>query len=79
MDPSGGSMHEALASEREEASGQLDFEKAAAIHKRIEKLDEALRGQPELVRRIETLDAVVLQRATQEHTVAMFATRSGRN
>ena len=78
MDTSGGSLHEALGKEREEASEQLDFEKAAAIHKKIEKLDDALRGQPELIRRIEKLDAVVLQRSTQEHTVALFVVRGGR-
>jgi len=78
MDTSGGSLQESLGKERDEASEQLDFEKAAAIHKKMEKLDDALRGQPELVRRIEQLDAVILQRATQEHTVAMFALRGGR-
>lgn len=78
MDTSGGSLHEALSRERDEASEQLDFEKAETVHKKIEKLDDALRGQPELVKRIETLDAIVLQRATQEHTVAMFAIRGGR-
>jgi excinuclease UvrABC nuclease subunit len=78
MDTSGGSLRQTLRKERDEASEQLDFEKAATIHKKIEKLDDALRGQPELVKRIEQLDAVVLQRATQEHTVAMFAIRGGR-
>jgi excinuclease ABC subunit C len=78
MDTSGGSLHETLAKEREAASGQLDFEKAAAIHKKIEKLDDALRGQPDLVRRIGSLDAVILQSATEEQTVALFAVRGGR-
>jgi excinuclease UvrABC nuclease subunit len=78
MDTGGGSLHEALEQEREAASDQLDFEKAAAIHKKIDKLDDALRGQPDLVRRIENLDAVVLERATQEQTVVLFAIRGGR-
>ena len=78
MDTGGSSLHETLGKERDQASEQLDFEKAATIHKKIEKLDDALRGQPELVKRIEQLDAVVLQRTTQEHTVAMFAVRGGR-
>ena len=78
MDTSGGSLQERLAQERDEASEQLDFEKAATVHKKIEKLDDALRGQPELVRRVELLDAVVLQRSTQEHTVALYAIRGGR-
>jgi len=78
LDTSGGSLHEALSHEREMASEQLDFEKAATIHKKIEKLDDALRGQPDLVRRIENLDAVVLQRAREPQTVALFAFRAGR-
>jgi len=78
MDTGGSSLHDALEKEREGASEQLDFEKAAAVHKKIEKLDDALRGQPDLVRRIERLDAVVLQRATEDHTVVLFAMRGGR-
>jgi len=31
----------------------------------VEKLDEVLRGQPELTRRIQDLDAVILQRAAK--------------
>jgi excinuclease ABC subunit C len=78
MNTSGNSLQATLAEERDGASEQLDFEKAAMIHKKIEKLDDALRGQPGLVRRIEQLDAVVLQRATQAHTVALFAIHGGR-
>ena len=72
------SLHETLAQEREVASEQMDYEKAAAIHKKLEKLDDVLRGKPELSRRIQNLDAVVLQRAVEEHTVAFFAIHRGR-
>jgi len=78
MDTGGGSLQTTLAKEREAASEHLDFEKAAAIHKKLEKLDDALRGQPDLVRRIEKLDAVILQRATEEQAVALFAIHGGR-
>jgi excinuclease ABC subunit C len=78
MDTGGGSLQTTLAKEREAASEHLDFEKAAAIHKKLEKLDDALRGQPDLVRRIENLDAVILQRATEEQAVALFAIHGGR-
>jgi len=72
------SLHEALTQERELASEQLDFEKAAAMHKKLEKLDEALRGKPDISRRIEDLDGVILQRAVEPHTVAFFAIHGGR-
>ncbi|HUN60716.1 MAG TPA: hypothetical protein VMU53_01945 [Candidatus Sulfotelmatobacter sp.] len=78
LDTNSLSLHSALQQDREVASEQLDFEKAAAIHKKLEKLDEVLRGKPELARRIQDLDVVVLQRAVDEHTVAFFAMRGGR-
>lgn len=78
LDSGGGSLRDALARDREAASEQLDFERAAAIHKKLEKLDDALRGQPELSRRIQDLNAVILQRTTDPQAVAFFAFRGGR-
>ena len=60
------------------AAEQLDFERAATVHRRIEKAAEALRGLPDLARRLEDLNAVVLQRAAEENTVAVFVVRAGR-
>jgi excinuclease UvrABC nuclease subunit len=74
----GASLTAELEREREAASETLDFERAAAVHRRIEKTGEALRGLPELARRIDDLNAVVLQRAAEENTVAVFAVRAGR-
>jgi excinuclease ABC subunit C len=78
MDTGGTSLHDVLARDRESASEQLDFEKAAAIHKKLEKLDDVLRGKPDLSRRIQNLDAVILQRTPAEQSIAFFAVRSGR-
>jgi len=77
LETSGGSMRTAIEEEREKASQQLDFERAAALHKKVEKLDEVLRGRPELTRRIQDLDAVILQRAAEEQTIGVFAVRGG--
>jgi excinuclease UvrABC nuclease subunit len=74
----GASLTAELEREREAASEALDFERAAAVHRRIEKAAEALRGLPELARRLEDLNAVVLQRATEQNTVAVFVVRAGR-
>ncbi len=74
----GGSLTAELEREREAASEALDFERAAAVHRRIEKAAEALRGLPDLARRLEDLNAVVLQRAAEENTVAVFIARGGR-
>jgi len=78
LDTSGGSLHDALAQDRESASEQLDFEKAAAIHKKLDKLDDVLRGKPDLARRIQNLDAVILQRTVDEQSILFFAVRGGR-
>jgi excinuclease ABC subunit C len=73
----GEALTTALEREREAASGALDFERAAALHKRLEKVSTALRGLPELVRRVQDLDAVILERAAEEKTVAVFPLRRG--
>ncbi len=75
---SGASLTAELEREREAASEALDFERAAAVHRRIEKAAEALRGLPELARQLDDLNAVVLQRAAEEDTVAVFLVRAGR-
>ena len=78
LSTSGASLTAELERERELASEALDFERAAAVHRRIEKAAEALRGLPELARRLEELNAVILQRAAEENTIAVFAVRAGR-
>jgi excinuclease ABC subunit C len=78
LETSGGSLRVAIEQERERASEELDFERAAAVHKRMEKLEDVLRGLPELARRIQDLDAVILQRAAEDQTIAAYAVRGGR-
>ena len=78
LETSGGSLRSTIEEEREKASEQLDFERAAALHKKVEKLDEVLRGRPELTRRIQDLDAVILQRAAEEQTIGVYGVRAGR-
>jgi excinuclease UvrABC nuclease subunit len=71
-------MRASIEEDREKASDQLDFERAAALHKKVEKLDEVLRGRPELTRRIQDLDAVILQRTAEEQTIGVYPLRGGR-
>jgi len=66
-----------LGRERDAASAALDFERAAALHKKMDKVAHVLRGLPDLPRRIEELDAVILQRAPEEGTIAVYAARGG--
>jgi excinuclease UvrABC nuclease subunit len=78
LSSAGESLSVELETEREAASVALDFERAAAVHRRLEKVAEVLRGLPELARRIEELDAVVLQRAVAAESVQVFVVRGGR-
>jgi excinuclease ABC subunit C len=78
LDTDGDSLRAAIEQERERASEDLDFERAAAVHKRIEKMDDVLRAKPDLPRRIQDLNAVILQRAAEDQTIAAYAVRGGR-
>ena len=77
LDTAGGALTAKFEREREAASEALDFERAAALHKRLEKVAAALRGLPELARRIDELNAVILQRGNEEKTIAVFPLLGG--
>ena len=77
LESSGEALTEELERDREAASEALDFERAATVHKRLEKASAALRGLPELARRIDDLDAVILQRAAEEKTIIAFPVLAG--
>jgi len=77
LESTGASLTEQLESEREAASEAQDYERAAALHKRLEKVSAALRGMPEVARRIEELHAVILQRTAEDMTIAVFPVRAG--
>ena len=66
-----------LEAERQAASEALDFEHAAALHKRIEKVSLQMRGLPEIARPLERLHAVILQRTAEEKTIAVFPVLGG--
>lgn len=74
----GASLAEELARERDQASAETDFERAAAAHRRLEKVDAVLRLMPELVHCLDSLDAVILQRAAEQSSIAVFVVRAGR-
>jgi excinuclease ABC subunit C len=74
----GGSLSTELQQERERASQALEFENAAATHRRMEKAAAALRGLPELARGLKEWNAVILQRSAEKNAVAIFPVRGGR-
>jgi excinuclease UvrABC nuclease subunit len=78
LNSGGASLSQELARQREAASSELDFERAAAAHRRLEKVDAVRRGIPEIARPLDLLDAVVLERAVVKNAIALFAVRHGR-
>ena len=77
METSGDALTDKFIREREAASEALDFERAAALHKRLEKVSGVLRGLPEIARRIEKLNAVILERAADDKTILVFPVQGG--
>jgi excinuclease ABC subunit C len=74
---SGEALTQELERDRESASEALDFERAAAVHKRLDKASAALRGLPAVARRIDELDAVILQRGEEEKSIIVFPVLAG--
>ncbi|HEV2420502.1 MAG TPA: hypothetical protein VGS59_02235 [Candidatus Acidoferrales bacterium] len=77
LESQGASLIATVEREREVASEATDFERAAALHKRIEKVAGVFRGLPEIIRRVDKLNAVILQPAAREKTVAVFTLLKG--
>jgi hypothetical protein len=55
----------------------MEFEAAAAIHARLDKLTPVLQQLPEFVRRIDQSRAVIVQRFVQPESVALFRVDGG--
>jgi len=85
LDSRGESLKRQLAGERDGASAKMEFETAAAIHARLDKLTPVLQQLPEFVRRIDEAHAVIVQKSVQnsvqkaEHaeSVAFFRVDGG--
>ena len=81
LDSRGESLKRQMAAERDDASAKMEFETAAAIHARLDKLAPVLQQLPEFVRRIDQLHAVIVQpsvnRSAQSGSVALFRVDGG--
>ena len=68
----GQSLVREISALRDQASADLDFENAAAEHARLEKLKPVLGQLPEIVRRIDQLAGVMVQRSPLPESVNFF-------
>ena len=73
----GDSLTRLLETQRDAASEGLEYERAAALQKRLEKVQEAFHGWPELARRMEDLNALILQAGPAENSVIVFPVQNG--
>jgi hypothetical protein len=67
-----------LRADREEASAQLEFEQAAALHAQVQKVEQVRALASELVRPLSQLRALILQAAAHPDEVTIFLYENGR-
>src|SRR5690348_128710 len=77
LDAGGQSLVRALEGERAQAAESLEFEQAAKIHRRIEKIHEVLRQKPGLACNLRELHALVMERGAEGNSVVFFRVCAG--
>ena len=79
FDSSGSSLVREIAGLRDQASQELKFEDASALHAKTEKVKSLLttNNLPELAKPLSQLRGVIVQRSHQENSVALFRLDQG--
>jgi excinuclease UvrABC nuclease subunit len=77
LDSRGESLKRQMAAERDGASARMEFEAAAAIHARLDKLTPVLHQMPEFAHRIDQSHAVIVQKSLHAESVALFRVDGG--
>jgi excinuclease ABC subunit C len=77
FDSAGDSLVREITQQRDQASTSLEFEKAATLHATAEKLKPVLTQLPEIVRRIDQLTAIMVQRSAIPESVTFFSVDGG--
>jgi excinuclease ABC subunit C len=72
FDTSGESLQREISVQRDQASTNMEFEEASALHVRIEKLNPVLTQLPEIIHRIDRLGAVMVQPGASPNCVNLF-------
>ncbi len=77
LDSGGQSLVGEMEAERERHSAALDFEGAAQQHAKVAKVKGVLSAADEICRRLDRLDAVIVQPSPEAKSVALFRFRRG--
>lgn len=73
----GGSLVREITQARENAAANLDFENAAALHARLEKVRGATSQLSDIVRPLDRLNGVIVQPSSTAESVSLFKLASG--
>ncbi|MGA8874422.1 MAG: hypothetical protein WB555_02770 [Candidatus Korobacteraceae bacterium] len=73
----GHSLIREIGQQRDDASANLDFEGAAAMHTRLDKVKAAVAQLPEIVRRLDELNGVMIQPSAERESVMLFRIAAG--
>ena len=75
---SGGfSLVREIEQQRDQASANLDFEGAAAMHARLEKIKTAVAQLPDIARRLDELNGLMIQPSSERESVSLFKIAAG--
>ncbi len=77
FDSGGESLIREISDQRDQSSANLEFENAAELHARIEKLKPVLAQLPEIVRRLDQLAAILILPSATAGCVAFFRIDAG--
>lgn len=77
FDSKGDSLVREIIAQRDQASASLEFENAAVLHARAEKLNPVLNPLPEIVHRIDQFTAVMVQPSAVAESVTFFCVDAG--
>jgi excinuclease UvrABC nuclease subunit len=76
LDSAGHSLIRDLEAQREKASEDLQFEQAAALHQRIEKIKSAAH-LPDIVRSLDRVSGIMVQPSADKDCVSLFPIEAG--
>jgi excinuclease ABC subunit C len=77
FDTCGDSLVREISRQRDAASANLEFEQAASLHARMEKLKPVVAQLPEIVRRVDKLAGVMVQASALADAVNLFRIDGG--
>jgi excinuclease ABC subunit C len=73
----GQSLVREISAARDKASTDLEFEAAAALHAQLDKLKPVVSQLPEIVHRLDRIDALMIQPSSQADCVTFFRVQAG--